>query len=101
MGLDLTKKINRIVVDGEEAIVVGVPNLQEKTTRENGEIVADTGYDGLSKVIVEVPSDNPLIATTDEEMTILLVENNSGKVVKFTGETGTYETDTYYLIEGV
>jgi hypothetical protein len=46
-------------------------------------------------------SANPLVATTDEEMTNLLVESNTGKVVKFTGTAGTYETDTLYLIEGV
>ena len=55
-------------------------------------------YEGVD---IPLSPQNPIIATTDEEMTNLLVESNTGKVVKFTGTAGTYETDTLYLIEGV
>jgi N-acetylneuraminic acid mutarotase len=45
------KIINPVVSEA-----VGEPNLQEKTITENGEYVADEGYDGLSKVKVNVES---------------------------------------------
>lgn len=44
---------------------------------------------------------NQLTATTDAEMENLLIASNLGKVVKFTGTSETYETDTYYVISEV
>lgn len=43
--------------------------------------------------------ENPLIATTDDEMLALDIVANNGKIVKFTGTSNNYETNGYYLIE--
>ena len=41
----------------EEDILVKIPKvkLQEKTVTENGDVIPDSDYDGLSKVSVNVP----------------------------------------------
>ena len=43
-------------------------------------------------------SSTELTASTDEEMEVLLIQENIGKVVKFIGTSDIYETDSYYLI---
>ena len=57
-----------ITVEGDEAVP---PNLQEKTATSNGEVTPDAGYDGLSKVMVDVPIPEPsleeLTATENRE----------------------------------
>ena len=38
----------------DEVVVAVQPNLQSKTATENGTVTADSGYDGLSSVVVNV-----------------------------------------------
>ena len=59
---------------------VAEAKLQEKTITENGEITPDEGYDGFSKVIVDVPiPDGYIIPTGTKEIT----ENGTYDVTEF------------------
>ena len=54
MGLDTSKKINRVTVNGIDMRVAGVPDLQDKLITENGTYKHDTGYEGLGTIEVDV-----------------------------------------------
>lgn len=58
--------------------------LQEKTVTENGEVTPDEGYDGLSKVIVDVPIPEPTLFDVNLEIT----ENGSYEILPVEGYDG-------------
>ena len=67
---------------------------------KSGTVPQNPNLANLTNAILSISGgDNPLIATTDVEMTALLISANNGKVVKFTGTSQTYTTDKYYLIK--
>ena len=84
---------------------LGDAKLQEKTITANGEIRPDTGYDGFSKVIVNVPNSGGGSITevaTEREMEFILANATSfsdGQIFLYTGTTGKYEKDTYYVLQ--
>lgn len=72
-------------------LIVGRENLTPDLNNQ------DRLLDGLEDDINRLPEAR-LTASTDEEMQALLIEENVGKVVQFTGTSSIYETSTYYLI---
>lgn len=57
-------------LDGFSSVTVDVqPTLQEKTATENGEVLPDAGYDGLSKVTVAVENSPPVLQTLEVNIT--------------------------------
>lgn len=87
----------------DDPVLPEPPKMQEKAITANGEYTPDEGYDGFSKVIVNVPAraDNPVPAavTSAEEMEALLASAPIGAVYEYAGEaTEKYETGTLYRV---
>lgn len=56
--------------------------------------------DDNGNAYVTVPKSGMLIATTEDELeSMALDSSNIGQVVKYIGETGKYNQDSFYLIE--
>lgn len=53
-GITRLIKSNQLAEVISEIAIKSEPTLQEKVATENGEVVADEGFDGLSKVVVNV-----------------------------------------------
>lgn len=89
---------NKVFYTADGTRTTGTATLGTKNITESGTYSASSdNLSGYSSVSVNIP--NPILATTDAEMAELLISSNDGKVVKFTGTSETYETDTYYVIE--
>lgn len=84
---------------------LGDAKLQEKVITANGEVRPDSGYDGFSKVTVNVPTSGGEITqvATEREMELILANATSfsdGQIFLYTGATTSkYEKDTYYVLQ--
>lgn len=85
---------------------VGDAKLQEVVVTANGEVRPDSGYDGFSKVTVNVPTSGSGGVTevaTESEMEKILANATSysdGQIFLYTGATTSkYEKDTYYVLQ--
>ena len=86
---DITENGTEDVTSYEQVNVNVKPKLQEKNANENGEVTPDEGYDGLSKVIVNVASsgggENKLAKVVDGTITEITAEDLQGatKIKKY------------------
>lgn len=103
----VTSSIDSNIIPGnikKDTTILGVTGTLESGITPTGTIdITENGTHDVTNyasAIVNVSiSENPLTASTDAEMTALDIEDNVGKIVKFTGTSITYVTNAYYLIE--
>lgn len=102
--LSITENGPHDVANYASVEVAVAPVLEELTITENGEYPPSEGYDGFSKVTVNVAGGGgdsalPVEVATEAEMTTLLASGEVGGVYKYTGEsTETYKQSGIYLL---
>lgn len=84
------------IFNGKEILVFvsssgnnGSVKLQQKTVTKNGEVTPDVGYDGLSKVTVNVSQGKAIEVESEDEMEEILLNatpEDDGKVYLLNGE---------------
>ena len=79
--------------EGYEASQASI-KLQTKTTTKNGDVVADSGYTGLSKVTVNVPQKE------EQEKTVNITQNGTKEVTADSGKTLSKVTITTNVASG-
>ena len=74
--------------EAEVDVPIPTPILQEKKVTENGDVTADEGYDGLSKVVVNVPiPDGYIVPKGNREITENTKDGETVDVTKFASVT--------------
>lgn len=104
------KYLYGIIVEDLETVL---PCAVEHITNEEGESVPEMWNSNilvpaLLKLIQDLNNrvkslegsaiNNPIVASTEEEMAALLIAKNEGKIVKYIGPTGTYKQNALYTI---
>lgn len=93
-GTHVVTEYANVEVNVEGLIPTGTINITENGT------IDVTSY---ASAEVNVPSlaGNPIEVSSDNDMTNALIQDNVGKVYKFTGTSETYETGTIYIVSEV
>lgn len=83
----------------EEGFQAGVDSvkLQEKTVTENGDVLPDEGFNGMSKVTVAVPTGS---GKEEQEKSITITENGTTEVTPDEGKTLSKVTVTASVVGG-
>lgn len=87
-----TNKYESKVADNASEIV----NLQEKTVTENGEVTPDEGYDGLSKVTVNVSGES---VDLEDNKSVTIQNNGTIEILPTEGKDGMAKVTAKVYVE--